>query len=125
MRRVSVTAHARETLRPVVLALLVLVAIYTFLNRSLGMHHRPRIAARQERSLAVLVGSVFGFYDGFFGPGAGAFLIFVFVRVFGYDFLNASASAKIINWATNFGTLALFALTGNVIWTAALGACRA
>lgn len=73
----------RETLHPVNLALLVLVAIYTFLNKSLGMHHRPRITERHVRLPAVLVGSVFGFQGGFFGLGTGAFLIFVFLRVFG------------------------------------------
>jgi len=111
---------SRNAIRPVILILLILVAVYTFFNKSLGIDHRPRIAARYESLLAVAVGGVCGLYDGFFGPGTGAFLIFVFVRVFGYDFLHASASAKIINWATNFGALALFALTGNVIWAAAL-----
>ena len=61
-----------------------------------------------------------GFYDGFFGPGTGSFLVFVFVRWLGYDFLNASASAKLLNTTTNFAALALFALKGHVWWHVAL-----
>ena len=61
-----------------------------------------------------------GFYDGFFGPGTGSFLVFVFVRFLGYDFLNASASAKLINVATNLAALILFSLKGHVWWHLAL-----
>ena len=61
-----------------------------------------------------------GIYDGFFGPGTGSFLVFVFVRWLGYDFLNASASAKLLNTTTNFAALALFALKGHVWWHVAL-----
>ena len=61
-----------------------------------------------------------GFYDGFFGPGTGSFLVFLFVRWLGYDFLNASASAKLINTATNLAALLLFAFKGYVWWHIAL-----
>jgi len=63
---------------------------------------------------------VIGFYDGFFGPGTGSFLVFAFVRWLGYDFLNASASAKLINTATNFSALMLFTWQGHVWWHLAL-----
>ena len=66
------------------------------------------------------VGLVIGFYDGFFGPGTGSFLVFAWVRLLGYDFLNASASAKLINTATNFSALMLFAWQGHVWWHLAL-----
>ena len=61
-----------------------------------------------------------GFYDGFFGPGTGSFFVFLFVRWLGYDFLNASASAKILNIATNLAALILFAAKGHVWWHYAL-----
>ncbi len=57
-----------------------------------------------------------GFYDGFFGPGAGSFFVFLFVRALGYDFLHASASAKLLNTATNLAALGAFAWTGHVWW---------
>ena len=61
-----------------------------------------------------------GFYDGFFGPGTGAFFVFLWVRVLGYDFLNASAAAKIINIATNLAALAYFIPHGQWLWQIAL-----
>ena len=63
-----------------------------------------------------LIGATIGFYDGFFGPGTGSFFVFLLVRVLGYDFLNASASAKLLNLATNFSALCLFASKGHIWW---------
>jgi uncharacterized membrane protein YfcA len=62
------------------------------------------------------VGALIGLYDGFFGPGTGSFLIFLFVRVFGFDFLRASAVAKLVNVACNLAALTLFAGLGHVFW---------
>ena len=64
--------------------------------------------------------AIFGFYDGFFGPGAGSVLMFALVRWFGYDFLSAAATTKVLNLATNFGALVLFTATGNVLYAIAL-----
>jgi len=55
-------------------------------------------------------------YDGFFGPGTGSFFVFLFVRWLGYDFLNAAASAKLLNTMTNLGALLLLGLKGHVLW---------
>ena len=66
--------------------------------------------------MASLVGLGIGFYDGFFGPGTGSFFVFLFVRLLGYDFLNASASAKLLNCATNLAAISLFAFKGHVWW---------
>jgi hypothetical protein len=112
----------KDVVRPLVLVLLVAVAAYTWTKPDFGVSKRsPRIAARHTLLVALLVGAVMGFYDGFFGPGAGSFMIFAFVRLFGMDFLHASASAKILNAATNAGALFLFAPTGHVLWALGLG----
>ena len=66
--------------------------------------------------MASAVGVVVGAYDGFFGPGTGSFLVFLFVRLLGFDFLHASASAKFLNTATNASALVLFAFKGHVWW---------
>ena len=117
-----VTWLPREVVRPLVLVLLVAVAIYTWSRPDFGVSKRPpRVAARHLLMTALLVGAVMGFYDGFFGPGAGSFMIFAFVRLFGMDFLHASASAKILNAATNAGALLLFAPSGHVLWALGLG----
>ena len=106
----------RKALPLVLLALLV----YTLARKDLGREHAPRLDGRREALAAAGIGVVIGFYDGFFGPGTGSFLVFAFVRWLGYDFLNASASAKLINAATNFSALMLFAFKGHVWWHLAL-----
>jgi uncharacterized membrane protein YfcA len=99
---------------------LLLLLGYTLAKKELGRHHAPRFNGRQAAWAAASIGLVMGFYDGFFGPGAGSFLVFAFVRIMGYDFLNASASAKLVNTATNFSALVLFAIQGQVWWHLAL-----
>jgi uncharacterized membrane protein YfcA len=112
----------KDVVRPLVLVLLVAVAVYTWSKPDFGVSKRsPRIAAEHALLVALLVGAVMGFYDGFFGPGAGSFMIFAFVRLYGMDFLHASASAKILNAATNAGALLLFAPSGHVLWALGLG----
>jgi uncharacterized protein len=100
--------------------MLTALLIYTLVRKDLGREHAPRYAGRREALMASGVGLVIGFYDGFFGPGTGSFLVFAWVRLLGYDFLNASASAKLINVATNFSALMLFAWQGHVWWHLAL-----
>ncbi|MDB5744581.1 MAG: hypothetical protein JWR68_2896 [Polaromonas sp.] len=107
-------------LRKVLPFVLVAVLGYTLVKKDLGRHHTPRFTGHGETAVACAIGLVLGFYDGFFGPGTGSFLVFLFVRWLGYDFLNASASAKLINTATNLAALALFAYKGHVWWHFAL-----
>jgi uncharacterized membrane protein YfcA len=100
--------------------LLLLLLGYTLAKKDLGQTHAPLFNRRQEAYVTVLMGLLFGFYDGFFGPGTGSFFVFAYVRLLGYDFLNASASAKVMNSATNFSALVLFTLQGHVWWHLAL-----
>ena len=112
----AVTLLNPAVLRPLVLVLLIAVAIYVFLVKELGLIHRPKHAPEKARWLAILIGAAIGFYDGFFGPGTGSFLIFAFVGIFGFDFLSASVSAKAVNWTTNIASLFYFATHGNVLY---------
>jgi uncharacterized membrane protein YfcA len=102
---------------PVMLGVLL---VYTLAKKDMGRQHTPRFAGPKEAWVASGIGLAIGFYDGFFGPGTGSFLVFAYVRLLGYDFLNASASAKLINVATNFSALMLFAYQGHVWWHLAL-----
>lgn len=95
---------------------LAAVLAYTLAKKHLGREHAPRWTGRAEAAVAAAIGLVIGFYDGFFGPGTGSFFVFLFVRLMGYDFLHASASAKLLNTATNLSALTAFALTGHVWW---------
>jgi uncharacterized membrane protein YfcA len=107
-------------LRPIVLVLLVVVAIYVFFVKDLGIIHQPKHPPKKAQLLGILIGAGLGFYDGFFGPGAGSFLIFLFIGVFGFDFLAASASAKVINLATNISSVLYFGWTGHIIYSYAI-----
>ena len=113
----TVTVLSAEFLRKGLPFILLAVAIYTFHRKNLGQHHAPIHSPETAGRLALLTGSGIGFYDGFFGPGTGSFLMFTFVRVFGFDFLHASALAKIVNVSTNFAALVMFGLYGHLIWT--------
>ena len=109
-----------DFLKPLVLFLLIAVAIYTFMRKDFGNIHAPKFMANHERIFAIFAGLLIGFYDGFFGPGTGSFLLFLFVGLFGFDFLTASASAKVINVATNLAAVLAFAAHGNVLYDYAL-----
>jgi uncharacterized membrane protein YfcA len=82
-----------------------------------------RLRAGPQRATALLGGAGIGFYDGFLGPGTGSFLVFLLVGAVGLSFLHASATAKIVNTATNLAALLLFAAGGHVLWV--LGAAMA
>lgn len=110
----------KEIVRPLVLGLLVLVMAYTVVKPDFGVISGVRLAPALERSRAMWVGVALGFYDGFFGPGAGSFLIFAFVRFFRLDFLHASSAAKVVNFATNAAALAYFVPSGHVLWVTGL-----
>ena len=107
-------------LRKLLPFVLLAVLAYTLVKKDLGRVHAPRFSGHAETLAACSIGLVLGFYDGFFGPGTGSFFVFLFVRWLGYDFLNASASAKLLNTATNLAALGLFAWKGHVWWHFAL-----
>jgi len=111
-----VTVVSPDFLRKLLPIVLLAVLMYTVLKKELGRHHAPRFAGAKEAWVAAGIGAVIGFYDGFFGPGTGSFLVFLFVRLLGYDFLSASASAKLINTATNIAALILFVTKGHIWW---------
>jgi uncharacterized protein len=114
-----VTLVSPDGLRKALPLVLIGILAYTLARKDLGRHHAPRHAAATEAVLAGAIGLGIGFYDGFFGPGTGSFFVFLFVRVLGYDFLNASAAAKLLNTATNAAALLLFAWKGHVWWRVA------
>ena len=111
-----VTVVSPQFLRQALPFVLLAVLLYTLAKKDLGRTHTPHFSGRQEQWLAAGIGTVIGFYDGFFGPGTGSFLVFLFVRLLGYDFLSASAAAKLVNTATNISALALFIAKGHIWW---------
>jgi len=100
----------------VVLVALVGVGIYTWRKPELGAVEAPRFGPRAQLVVMVAGGAAIGFYDGIAGPGTGSFLVFLLVGLVGFAFVGASATAKIVNVATNLGALVFFAPAGKVLW---------
>ncbi len=113
----------KSVFNPVILGMLLVVGAYTLLKPSVGELTRLRWSGGRHTTAAVLTGFVIGMYDGALGPGTGSFLVFALVGLLGYAFLEASAKAKITNFATNLGALTVFAPGGHVVW--AVGAVMA
>jgi uncharacterized membrane protein YfcA len=107
-------------MKPVIFFVLILVAIYSYTNKQFGIHTQRSHTAAQQRLYAFLISLVIGFYDGFIGPGAGSFLIMAFIGLLGFDFLHASANAKLVNMSTNLGSILLFLFKGSILWSIAI-----
>lgn len=112
----TVTRIPGDFVRGLLPFILLAVAVYTFKKKDFGSVHAPLHSGLKEKLLATGMGAAIGFYDGFFGPGTGSFLIFLFVRFFGFDFLGASVAAKIVNVACNISALLWFGYSGHLIW---------
>ena len=104
-----------DALRPLILAVLVLVLVYTLWRKDFGAIHAPRLAPTAQMLAGLGAGATIGFYEGFLGPGTGSFLVLAFVVAFGFSFLHASASAKIVNVVTNLAAIAYFVPNGHLI----------
>ena len=114
------TKVSNDFMKPLLLVVLTLLAVYTFMKKNFGQHQEKLLSFKQQLFYAVVISITVGFYDGFIGPGTGSFFVVAFVSVLGLDFLHASANAKMVNLATNFGSICLFLLKGKIIWAMAL-----
>ena len=103
------------TLKPIILLILIAIAIHTFLKKDLGLVMTKELSLRRQVYSGILIGLAIGFYDGFFGPGTGSFFVLAFVLILGFEFVQASAYAKIVNCMTNISALIVFISHGNFI----------
>lgn len=111
----------KEQFMPVIIVTLLIVLVYTVWNKNLGLHHAVKpLSDTMGYLYGILIGAAIGFYDGLIGPGTGSFLVFGFIIFYGYDFLHASASAKVVNWFTNIAALGFFLIQGHILWHIAL-----
>jgi uncharacterized protein len=107
--------------------MLTVVLLYVLWHKDLGARHAPVVFSVRRGCLALTAISGIGLYDGFFGPGTGSLLMLLFIRLYGFDFLQASAGARAVNVATNAGALLFFGIHGEIHWSlgVALGVCNA
>ncbi|MGZ4495629.1 MAG: sulfite exporter TauE/SafE family protein [Nocardioides sp.] len=110
----------RSVFDPVILVTLVLVGGWVLLRPSTGEVTALRFAGHRHTLAAAGAGLVIGFYDGAIGPGTGSFLVITLVGLLGYSFLEASAKARLANWATNLAALCVFVPQGAVMWKVGL-----
>ncbi|WP_293728603.1 TSUP family transporter [uncultured Phascolarctobacterium sp.] len=105
-----------KLMKNIIVVLLVLVAVYTYRRKDWGDTGTVQQLGAQALAGAFVMAFAIGFYDGFFGPGTGSFLIFGFLYL-GYDFVTAAGNAKALNFASGVGALVSFAVSGTIIWS--------
>lgn len=116
----------RSAFEPIVLVALVLVGTWVLVKPTVGQQSLLRFSGHRHTAAAMATGVTVGFYDGALGPGTGSFLVIGLVGLLGYSFLEASAQAKMANWATNLAALCVFVPQGAVLWKVGivLGVCN-
>ena len=108
-----------KVLKPIILIVLIIVALYTYGKKNLG-HQHDELPYGEALWKGIIAGLLIGFYDGFIGPGTGSFLVLVFITIIGFDFMHASAHAKVVNLATNFASIIYFSASGHILFQLAL-----
>lgn len=117
---VVLTHVSNGFMKPLLLVILSLLVIYTYAKKNFGQHTDKSHSGTQQILYAIIISTMVGFYDGFIGPGTGSFFVVAFISLLGFDFLQASANAKMVNLATNFGSICLFVLKGKIVWAIAV-----
>ena len=102
---------------------LPVIAVILIMNKKLGkVNNSHTISLKKKLITAVIAGLGIGFYDGFFGPGTGSFLILIYTSVLSYDFVVANANAKVVNLASNLAAVVTFIASGKVNYEIAIPA---
>ena len=114
------TYVSNDFMKPLLLVVLSFLVIYTYAKKNFGEHIEKNHPPRTQILNAIGISFIVGLYDGFIGPGTGSFLVVAFIAIMGFDFLHASANAKMVNLATNFGSIFFFFLKGKITWAIAL-----
>ncbi len=116
----TVTLVSNTFIRPVFFIILIAVFVYTYTKKDFGLAIEKSISEKKEYRLCSFIALLIGFYDGFIGPGTGSFLILFFISMLGFDFLKASAHAKLVNVSTNLGSILFFSRSGHILYQYAI-----
>lgn len=109
-----------DFMKPLLFVILVLLLVYTYFKKDFGQFQVDKLTQKQIYIYALVICVFIGFYDGFIGPGTGSLLIMAFIAILGFDFLQANIYAKLVNLATNIGSITLFVIKGKIIWSVAI-----
>lgn len=110
----------QKFLNGLALILIMFIGIYTLFSKSLGLEDKFQGLTKKNVIWGIMLALSLGFYDGFFGPGTGSFLVFGFISIFGFNFVSSSANARILNFTSNITSLILFAINGKINYTIGL-----
>jgi len=114
------TIVPNDFMKPILLLVFILLLIYTYFRKDFGQIINSKHSKKQMYWIAIGISMLLGFYDGFIGPGTGSLLIIAFVAFLGFDFMQSSTYAKLVNLATNIGSITLFIIKGKIIWPIAI-----
>jgi uncharacterized protein len=115
---VSATLLPQDVFRMVLPAALVVIALYFALKPDIS--DIDRAERMRPDVFALTLVPLIGFYDGIFGPGTGSFFMLAFVALAGFGMLKATAHTKLLNFASNLGSLVVFGFIGSILWKTAL-----
>lgn len=114
------TVVNNDFMKPLLLVILLILWVFTYIRKDFARKSMTEVSIKNRYIYGILIAVIVGFYDGFIGPATGTFFIMGFIFLVGYDFFKASTYAKLINLATNFGSICLFLIKGAIIWKIAL-----
>ena len=109
-----------DFMKPLLFVILVLLLLYTYFKKDFGQFQVDKLSRKQIYIYGIVICIFLGFYDGFIGPGTGSLLIMAFIAILGFDFLQANIYAKLVNLATNIGSISLFVMKGKILWSIAI-----
>ena len=115
-----VTLISNDFMKPIFFIILILVFIYTYTKKDFGLTVERSVSEKKEYIYCIIIALLMGFYDGFIGPGTGSFLVLFFISILGFDFLKASAHAKLVNVSTNLGSIFFFSRSGHILYQYAI-----
>lgn len=104
-------------LNTIVFVLLLIVSTYSIFSKTVGMEDKFKELNKKSIFLGILLAFGLGFYDGFFGPGTGSFLIFGLIYIFKFDFVRAAGNGKVLNFISNISSLMVFVINGQINYT--------
>jgi len=116
----AVLAIQPDFLRVLIIILVVVIGTYTVVKKDLGLIDNYTGITRKKIAFGIFLALILGFYDGFFGPGTGSFLIFGLIHIFGYDFKKASANSKLMNLFSNTTAFILFLINRKIVFAVAI-----
>lgn len=94
----------------------ILIAIALFFAFKPGLTDQPRPARMTALAFTLTAVPLIAGYDGFFGPGTGSFFMLALVLLAGHGVLKATAQTKMLNFASNVGSVLVFSLSGATWW---------